>query len=184
MPRARLILITGMAGSGKTTLARYAEESGYRMMTMGDVIRDLAMRMGLEPTKRNLGLIAEGLRREDGDAAVARRCIERLSMEKPACIAVDGIRSLVEVEAFREAFSDAVLVAVHASPRTRFNRLRERGRDDDPRDWETFSDRDRREFGLGMGSTIAMADYMIVNEGSLQDLRRAFERLMERLNEG
>ncbi|MFQ6053579.1 MAG: AAA family ATPase [Candidatus Bathyarchaeia archaeon] len=182
MPRRRLILITGMPGSGKTTVARFFEELGYRVQTMGDVIRVLAEERRLEPTPRSIGSIAEAIRRDEGEAAVARRCIEKLSREEPARVVVDGVRSLAEVEAFREAF-DVVLVAVHASQRTRFNRLRERGREDDPKDFETFAERDRRELEFSMGSAVAMADCMIVNEGSLRDLRRAFEALMERLRE-
>ena len=180
MQRKRTILITGMSGSGKTTLARLFEGLGYRVTTMGDVIRDLARGRGLEQTPRNLGLIAEGIRRDGGKAAVARICVRKLRGEGPRLVAVDGVRSLDEVEAFREAF-DAALIAIHASPRTRFNRLRERGRSDDPRDWETFAERDSRELGFGVGSAIAMADHMIVNEGSLRDLRMAFERLMGHL---
>ena len=181
MHRARLILITGMTGSGKTTLASYAKEHGYRVTTMGDVIRDLARERGLEPTPRNLGLVAKGIRREGGDAAVAERCIEKLRREDAARVVVDGIRSMEEVKAFRDAFSDILLLAVHSSPRTRFLRLKRRGRSDDPRSLEDFSRRDRRELGFGVGSTIALADHMIVNEDSLQELKRAFEGLMERL---
>ena len=183
LPPSQLILITGMTGSGKTTLARYAEEHGYSIVTMGDVIRDLAKERGLEPTPRNLGLVAKYIRREEGDAAVARRCIERLRREEGARVVVDGIRSLKEVDAFMEAHSDISLVAIHASPKTRFLRLKRRGRSDDPKDWKAFSERDRRELSFGVGSAIAMAGQMIVNEGSQPDLKRAFEWLMEGLNE-
>jgi dephospho-CoA kinase len=172
-----------MSGSGKTTLARYAEEMGYEVTTMGDVIRDIAKERGLEPTPRNLDQIAEGIRRERGDAAVAERCIESMRKEEAPRVVVDGIRSLEEVEVFRRAFNDTMLLAAHASPRTRFHRLKARGRSDDPGDWEAFSRRDRRELGFGVGSAIAMVDYMLVNEGSLKDLKRDFDRLMERLNE-
>lgn len=170
-----------MTGSGKTTLASYAEEHGYRVTTMGDIIRDLARERGLKPTPRNLGLVAKGIRREGGDAAVAERCIKKLMRKKAAKVVVDGIRSLEEVKTFNDAFNDIFLLAVHSSPRTRFLRLKRRGRSDDPKDLEAFSQRDRRELGFGVGSAIALADHMIVNEGSPQELKQAFERLMERL---
>jgi len=57
-----------------------------------------------------------------------------------------------------------VLVAVHASPRERFRRLKSRGRPDDPTTWEEFVERDMRELELGIGNVIALADVMIVNE--------------------
>lgn len=179
----RLILITGMPGSGKTTLAAFAEKEGYRIVAMGDVIRDLAEERELEPTHENLGSVAEDVRREEGPSAVARRCAEKLKGGEEKLV-VDGIRSLEEVEAFREAFMDAALVAAHASPWTRFQRLRDRERGDRPRDRQAFHLRDRRELRFGLGSAVAMADYMIVNEGSLHDLERSFKDLLERLERG
>jgi len=182
MRKGKFILITGMSGSGKTTLASYATEYGYRVTTMGDVIRDLAREKGLEPTPRNLALMAETIRKEGGDAAVAEKCIEKLRREGSSKVAVDGIRSLDEVEAFRNALSSALLIAVYSSPSTRYLRLKKRGRSDDPEDHEAYYQRDRRELGFGLGSAIAMADHMIVNESSLEDLKQAFGRLMEGLN--
>jgi len=181
MSRDRLTLITGMSGSGKTTLAEMFEENGYRVITMGDVIRDIARERGLEPTPKNLGSIAEGIRQEGGDAAVARKCVERLEGLRERKIIVDGIRSLSEVTVFRKHF-DVLLVAVHASPRTRYKRLKGRHRTDDPQDWDDFETRDRRELGFSLGWAVALADHMIVNEGSLEELDRAFHALLEKLN--
>jgi len=182
LQEGKFILITGMSGSGKTTLASYATEYGYRVTTMGDVIRDLARERGLEPTPRNLSHMAQGIRKEGGNAAVAEKCIEKLKSEGSSKVAVDGIRSLDEVEAFRRAFGDTLLLAVYSSPTTRFLRLKKRGRSDDAGDWEIFYQRDLRELGFGVGSAIALADRMIINEGSLEDLKHAFEGLMERIS--
>jgi dephospho-CoA kinase len=182
LPKAHLVLITGMPGSGKTTFAHLFEDHGYSVLTMGDVVRDIAKGMKLEPTIGNLGLIAEEIRRREGAAAVALRCVGKLKKERLEQAVVDGIRSLDEVEAFREAFR-AILIAVHASPRTRFDRMTKRGRSDDTVEQEQFKERDLRELGFGLGSAIAMADFMVVNEGSLTDLRQAFEGMMRRLEE-
>lgn len=177
---APVILITGMPGSGKTTLAEYIGRRGYRIINMGDTVRELASSWGLEPTAQNLGLIAERIRREEGEAAIAKRCIDRIKKRALDRILIDGIRSLEEVDAFKESF-EVILLAVHASPKTRFERILKRGRKDDTLSWEEFLKRDRLELALGLGSAIAMADHMIVNEGTLENLKRSAMRLIRAL---
>lgn len=176
-----MLLITGMPGSGKTTLAGYTERYGYQVVTMGDIVREIAEKRGLEPSKENLAYLAEELRRIGGREAVAKRCMERLREMGIENIVIDGIRNLEEVETFRATFKEALLIAVHASPKTRFERLRRRRREDDPTDWEEFYRRDLRELELGLGSVIAMADLVLINEGSLEELRESFQRVIEEI---
>jgi dephospho-CoA kinase len=182
MARRRLILLTGMAGSGKTTLSGIIRESGLRVITMGDVIRELAKQKGLEPTRENIGHLAEEIRKE-GPEAVARRCVEMLKREPDSLIVVDGIRSLAEVDAFKEEF-DVVLIALWASPLSRYKRLTRRGRSDDPKTWEEFKDREHRELGFGIGDAIASSDYMIKNDDGIDTLKPAFEEIMRLIKNG
>jgi dephospho-CoA kinase len=58
------------------------------------------------------------------------------------------------------------MIAVHAAPKIRFERIMIRGRQDDTRTWEEFRARDRRELRYGIGNTIALADKMLLNEES------------------
>ncbi len=182
MGRRRLILITGMAGSGKTTLSGIIRESGLRVVTMGDVIRELARQQGLEPTPENIGRLAADIRKEGPDA-VARRCIDMLKRGSDGLVVVDGIRSLAEVEAFKDVF-DVILIAVWASPLSRFKRLTRRGRSDDPKTWEEFKERERRELGFGIGDAIASSDYLIKNDDGISSLKPAFDEIMERASDG
>ncbi|MDP2899394.1 MAG: AAA family ATPase, partial [Candidatus Bathyarchaeota archaeon] len=166
----------------KTTLSGIIRESGLRVITMGDVIRELAKHQGLEPSRENIGHLAEEIRKEGPDA-VARRCVEMLKKGPDGLVIVDGIRSLAEVEAFKDAF-DVVLIAVWASPLSRFKRLTRRGRSDDPKTWEEFKERERRELGFGIGDAIASSDYMIKNDDGIDSLKPAFEEIMERVRNG
>jgi len=175
-----LILITGMAGSGKTTLSDMLREKGYTIFTMGDVIRHEVRMRNQPPTPENLGKMAEQIRKTGGDAAVARKCIPLIIGEPNNKAALDGVRSLDELYAFQEAF-DTFLVAVHASPESRYQRLKSRGRSDDPSNRQVFRERDLRELGFGMGNAIALSDYIIFNGDGLDSLERELDKLIRKI---
>ncbi len=155
------ICVAGMPGAGKTVVAKSLSKLADKLVVMGDLVREEARRRGLKVKPRVLMQLAEDLRRERGPAVVAKLLLERLREER--VVVVDGVRSLHEIEEFRKS-GEVIIVAVHASPKTRFERLRKRGRKDDPRDWEQFRERDLRELRLGLGEVIALADIMLVNE--------------------
>jgi len=98
-------------------------------------------------------------------------------------VLVEGIRSLHEVEEFKKRFPDFILIAIHASPETRFRRLFQRKRSDDPEGWGTFMERDSRELGVGLGAVIATADHMIVNEGTKAQLKRKTREVLKEVLE-
>ena len=175
-----LLLITGMAGSGKTTLSDMLREKGYAVFTMGDVIRHEVRMRNQPPTPENLGKMAEQIRKTGGDAAVARKCIPLIIGEPNTKVALDGVRSLDEVYAFQEAFN-TFLVAVHASPESRYQRLKGRGRSDDPSNRQVFRERDLRELGFGMGNAIALSDYIVFNDDGLDSLERELDKLIRKI---
>lgn len=180
MARRILLLITGMAGSGKTTLANILKEKGYKVFKMGDVIRHEIRMRNLPSTPENLGKMAEGIRKTGGDAAVARKCIPLIIGEPNNNVALDGVRSLEEVYAFEEAF-ETYLIAVHADPETRYKRLKNRGRSDDPPNRQVFRERDHRELGFGLGNAIALANYIIINKNGIEDLKKGIDRFLQGL---
>lgn len=179
-----VIGVAGMPGAGKATIRRMFEDMGYPAVVMGDEIREEAKRRGLKPTPENLGILMLKLREEEGPAAVAKRCVLKIKNTKAKAVIVDGIRSLHEVEEFKRHFPNFSLIAIHSSPETRFKRLFRRRRSDDPENWEAFMERDSRELGVGLGSVIARADHMIVNEGSMSELRREVRRVLEDVIKG
>jgi dephospho-CoA kinase len=171
--------IAGMPGSGKATFNEIAKRKGYTVVVMGDEVREEAKRRGLKPTPENIGKIMLQLRREEGPAVVAKRCIPKIDNARGNIVFVDGIRSLHEVEEFKRHFPNFTLIAVHSSPETRFQRLFRRKRSDDPKGWETFLKRDQRELSVGLGDAIAMADYIIVNEGTKEEFKMKIHEVLK-----
>ncbi|WP_287582142.1 AAA family ATPase [Candidatus Borrarchaeum sp.] len=177
----KVIGTVGMPGSGKSVISQILKEKlNSFYIVMGDVIREEAMREGLEPNSTNLRKIMLDLRKREGNDIVAKRCIEKLKENevKYEWAIIEGLRGLEELSTFRKHLN-FLLIAVHASPPTRFNRLKQRGRSDDPQNREMFDKRDLTELKVGIGSVIALADHILVNEGSKEDLFGKIDQLLE-----
>ncbi|MES3162328.1 MAG: AAA family ATPase [Halorubrum sp.] len=161
----------GLPGSGKGEAANVAEAAGVPVVVMGDVIREECRERGLDPAEHH-GRIAGRLREEEGDDVIAERSVPRIRDAAAAhdadTVLVDGLRSTVELQRFRDAFGDDfTLVAVHAPFELRAERLGDRGRDDSDSNLEALRERDTRELDLGLGETLDRADVEIDNTGSL-----------------
>lgn len=153
-----------MPGSGKSLVASALKKLADIVISMGDVIREEALKRGVKLEPCSLMELARTLRRERGPDVIAREVVERIKGTKAKVVVVDGVRSLAEVDRFKDV-GEVYIVAVHSSPRTRFKRLLERGREGDPKTFDEFLYRDLAELELGLGPVIALADVMIVNEG-------------------
>lgn len=173
--------LVGMPGSGKSVAVRVAREREYGALVMGDVVREETRKRGLKPNLRNIGRVMLELRQKEGAAVISRRCIPEIEKMKQDKVIIDGIRSFREVKEFKKNFPRFTLIAIHSSPQTRFERLYHRRRTDDPKNWQSFRRRDMRELGVGLGNAMAMADYMIVNEGSLQAFKVKVRKILKRI---
>jgi len=173
-----VIGITGMPGAGKSIIRKVFREFGFPIVVMGDEVRAEAQKKRLVPTPENLGKVMLQLRKEEGLGVIARRCIPKIKALGSPVVVIDGVRSMREVEEYKAEFPNMKIIAVHASPETRFNRLLKRGRSDDPESWKTFVERDKRELSVGLGDVIAEADIMIVNEGTVEEFKEKLRRLV------
>lgn len=178
-----VIGLAGMPGSGKSLVVDTARELGYAIVVMGDVIRQETLKRGLELTPQNVGKVMLELRKEGGNYVIAQKCIPKIEEQASSKVLVDGLRSLFEADIFKEHFAKFSLVAVHASPQTRFGRLSTRRRSDDPSEWKVFQERDMRELGVGLGNVIAMAEQVIVNDNSFEHVKAKVKASLERIEE-
>lgn len=169
----RAVGIAGPPGSGKTLIATLFARRGFKLYTMGDVIRKYAEERGVTPDEA-----AILIRLERGMRAV----VKGLGLLPDDRIVVDGLRSLEEAEALEEALGGLFLVYVVASRETRLRRLSSRGRFDDPISYAQFAMRDYREAKLGVANLLLRADAIIVNEDkSVEELEAEVDSIVRRL---
>ena len=178
----KVVSIVGMAGSGKSEVARVFQENSFTTVRFGDVTDEEVKKRGLELNEENERHIRELLRREHGMAAYARLNLSRIdSALKHAAVVIDGLYSWEEYTFLKTHYAeDFYVVAVWASPRTRYSRLPSRS--DRQLSREEVASRDRAEIEhINKGGPIAMADFTIINESSLTDLKKAVKRIIARL---
>lgn len=170
-----------MPGAGKSELAAAFHEIGVPVIIMGDVIREETKNRGLEPNPENTRKVMLELRELYGPGAVAKHCLDTLQELSSSTVVIEGCRSIAEIDVFDDYAEDLKIVCVHSSPKNRYSRLRQRNRTDAPQSWETFKERDLREISVGLGGVIALSDIMLINEESLNDLRKASKELAKKL---
>ncbi len=182
---SRVLGMTGMPGSGKGEACVIAREKGIPVRSMGDVVRSCFASSCPGRDPRETGRFADEERKRFGKDIWALRLIEEvegLISTGEKLVIIDGVRSSFEVDVFKTRWGDGFsILSVHSSPRTRFHRLLNRGRSDDPRTREDFDERDDRELGWGLGDVIARADMMLVNESEMHELKEDFNKLLEGL---
>lgn len=175
----RVVCVAGMPAAGKEEVVRVARRLGFSVIRMGDIVRAEARKRGLPLTDAAVGGMAHQERVEHGFGIWAERTVPHV---RGTNILIDGLRGKAELDVYRRVFGGRLSVlAIHASPATRFERTKRRARSDDVTTLVRFGARDERELAWGLGDVIATADALIVNEASPADLRRTSEEWLGRV---
>ena len=157
-----IVCLTGMPGSGKSTIVSALKSKGIETLNLGDGVRAEAKRRNLEPSGDNLGKLMLQLREKNGPGAIANLLTDQIQNSKSNIIIIDGIRSIAEIEVLKNVGS-VKLLSIKATADTRFKFLKARGRSDDPETKEKFAERDNREISVGIDKSISIADETISN---------------------
>ena len=178
----RIIGAIGENGSGKDEVLKYLKERyDVPFLSTGEMVRSIAARDGVEPTRENLGAISERCFAEQGPGCFVRMAAERIAENDWPIAGISGIRSADDVRLLKAAYGrDFVLIHVAVSdPQVRFERMTRRAEARDPRDFDHFRELDAREETLFRVSEAATyADHTLTNDGTLGDLHRVIDRLV------
>ncbi len=177
-----VVSIVGMPGAGKSEVARTFESKGFKRIRFGDVTDQEIKKRGLELNEKNERFVRELLRHEHGMSAYAKLNLPAIDAAlKQANVVIDGLYSWEEYVFLKEHYTQAFkAVAIWASPDTRYARLARRK--ERPLTREEAAGRDKAEIeNINKGGPIAMADFTLLNESTLTNLRREADRIIEAL---
>jgi dephospho-CoA kinase len=182
MNHMKVVSIVGMTGSGKSEVAKLFSDKGFTTVRFGDITDEEVKKQGLKLTEENERPVREHIRKEHGMAAYAKMSLPRIDAAlKTSNVVVDGLYSWEEYTCLKNRYGDDfIVVAVWSSPKDRYTRLG--SRNVRPLMLEEAASRDRAEIeNLNKGGPIAMADFTILNESSLNDLKQQVERIISEI---
>ncbi len=174
-----LIMIVGMCGAGKSLVADALKQKGWQVVPFGDITMRELRTHGLPINEANERAIREEVRKVYGPDAYARLSLPNIKAALSlAPTAIDGLYSWAEYRFLRRNIENQMhIVAVFTTRLIRYKRLANRPvRPLSPAEVEL---RDFAEIeNLEKGGPIAMADHVILNDGSEEELSLLIDRLL------
>ncbi len=178
----KIIGVIGLNGSGKDEVVKYLEQKyGIPLISVGDVVREVAAAQGIEPTRDNLDRIVQSYFDKYGAGYFVKQVVEKIRDNRWPQAGISGIRSPVDIGIVREAFGTGfTLINVYvSSARLRYERVRRRGSRRDDITYADFLRQDAKSEKLfQIREAVAMADYSLANDGTLAELQEQIDRLV------
>jgi len=176
----KVIAAVGKNGTGKDFFLEYiAKKYGIPMVSIGDIVRELAARDGLALTRENLHKTSQKYMGQFGQTFFPERIVKKIRASGAPVYLVSGIRPLSDVQFLKEQFgADFLLVDIVISDDgLRYARMLARGSARDGNSAEKLREFDANEEKLFHTSqSEAMADVTILNDGGVEEFYASIEK--------
>ncbi|MBI4097167.1 MAG: AAA family ATPase [Candidatus Levybacteria bacterium] len=178
----RILAFVGMPGSGKSEAAHYLQEKGFAYIRFGDLTDEGLREKGLPLTPENEKHYREEIRENEGMDVYAKRATPKIQtiLETEDNVIIDGLYAWEEYTFLDKQFQGMIVVYVFTEPHIRYQRLSARLVRPLTHDEARLRDFAEIEL-LNKSGPIAIADYLIENNGSLEDLHQKIDSLLSRI---
>jgi len=179
-----ILAIVGLPGSGKTEATEYIKnKTGWPNVYFGQPTIDEVHKRGQELTEENEKKAREDLREQYGMAAMAILSLAKIKeVFQSSNVLLESMYSWEEYLLLKKEFGNSFKVlAVYASFESRSKRMSSRA--DRPLTKQQLLSRDAAQIeNLHQAGPIAVADWTIVNEGSLEELFGNLDKIVKELS--
>ncbi len=182
-----IIGLIGLVGSGKDTVSEYiASKYGYRMVGMGDIVRELATKLGRSHNRDDLQRTQKEYREKCGDEYFGSLVVEKIRESGWEKVIINGIRIPEDVKVPKKEFrKDMIVALVDTKPEIRFERLKGRKRVGDPETFEEFQRQENNELKLfNFDGVLKYVEKRIDNNGDIEQLHRNVDKFIKEIGIG
>lgn len=185
MKTKKIIAVIGMPGSGKSETIKYLEKKySWPKIYFGQATFIRMKKDGLTLTQKNERLIREKIRRELGMGAYAKLALPEISqaLKQSNIVLIESLYSWEEYKIIKNKFNGQFkVIAIYASPATRFSRLKKR-KNRSLKTQKEFNERDWSEIeNIDKGGPIAMADFTFINEATTEELYKNIDETVKKI---
>lgn len=178
-----IIGITGTLSSGKDTVAEYFIGKGFTAFSTADELRSYMEQHKLPLDRDTMRDMGQRVRQEHGDDILERWAAAKFPHGQP--VIITAMRHPAGIEYLR-TLPDFFLIAVDAPIELRFERALARGRIGDGVTLDIFrsqEDEERKTVGSAqqLDVVMGMADYVITNNGTLEELHAQLEGVYQEI---
>jgi len=182
--------LTGYMASGKGEIANILMEQGYKYISLSDMVREEADVHELEHTRENLQRIGNRLREEFGGGVLGMRVREKIEKEdKDGNWVIDGVRNPAEAKELMK-LDDFHFLGIVSDPEIIVERVMSRARDGEQgvsedeilAKLDVERGKNQPENGQQVDKCIDMIDFLILNNGTMDEMKEKFDHFVGLLN--
>ena len=181
-----IIGITGTLGAGKGTIVDFlVKEKGFTHYSVRGFLVDEIKRQNLEVNRDSMTSVANQLRTQNSPSFIIDQLYKQAAEQGENCV-IESIRTEGEINSLRKK-DNFYLLAVDADQDIRYHRIQIRKSSTDDVTKETFVQNEQREFEStdpnkqNLKRCIELADFVLMNDGSLSDLSLQIEKIMNQI---
>ncbi len=178
----KVIGLIGLIGSGKDLISDYlSSKYGYSVITMGDIVREIATKLGRTHERYDLQLTQKEMTEKYGMEYFPQQVVKKIREGNVEKVVINGIRRPEDaIIPKREFGKDMLIIYVDVDPKIRFERMKLRKREGDPETFEDFKKQEENEFKFfRLEETINLADVTIDNNSTKEHVYEQIDKILK-----